>query len=81
MPARGDQRWSTFLKNHATTILACDFFVTVTATFRLPCVFIVIEHGSCASSLSPIATPRPSSGPSTERRECQYGNRVAVSLV
>jgi putative transposase len=33
---RGDQRWSTFLKNHATAILACDFFVAVTATFRMP---------------------------------------------
>jgi hypothetical protein len=43
---RGDQRWSTFLKNHATTILACDFFVTVTATFRLLYVFVVIEHGT-----------------------------------
>jgi putative transposase len=32
---RGDQRWSTFLKNHARAILACDFFVAVTATFRL----------------------------------------------
>ena len=30
----GDQRWSTFLKNHARAILACDFFVVVTATFR-----------------------------------------------
>jgi putative transposase len=28
---RGDQRWSTFLKNHARAILACDFFVAVTA--------------------------------------------------
>ena len=26
---RGDQRWSTFQKNHATAILACDFFVAV----------------------------------------------------
>jgi len=43
---RGDQRWSTFLKNHAQAILACDFFVTVTATFRLLYVFVVIEHGS-----------------------------------
>jgi putative transposase len=43
---RGDQRWSTFLKNHATAILACDFFVAVTATFRLLYVFIVIEHGT-----------------------------------
>ena len=28
---RGDQRWSTFLKNHAKAVLACDFFVVVTA--------------------------------------------------
>lgn len=32
---RGDQRWSTFLRNHAHDIIACDFFVAVTATFRL----------------------------------------------
>ena len=43
---RGDQRWSTFLQNHAAAILACDFFVVVTATFRLLYVFVVIEHGS-----------------------------------
>jgi putative transposase len=43
---RGDQRWATFLKNHTKAILACDFFVAVTATFRLLCVFVVIEHRS-----------------------------------
>ena len=43
---RGDQRWSTFLKNHAKAIVACDFFVAVTATFRQLYVFVVIEHGS-----------------------------------
>jgi transposase InsO family protein len=43
---RGDQRWSTFLKNHAKAILACDFAMVVTATFRLLYVFVVIEHGS-----------------------------------
>ncbi len=42
---RGDQRWATFLKNHSKAILACDFFVAVTATFRLLYVFVVIEHG------------------------------------
>ena len=38
---------------------------------RNPFLFAILESGSpsCASSLSPIATPRPSSGPSTERRE------------
>jgi hypothetical protein len=30
---RGDLRWSTFLKSHARGIRACDFFVTITATF------------------------------------------------
>jgi transposase InsO family protein len=43
---RGDQCWSTFLKNQAMAILACDFFVAVTATFRMLYVFVVIEHGT-----------------------------------
>ena len=32
---RGDQRGSTFLRNHAKAIVACDFFVAVTDTGRL----------------------------------------------
>jgi transposase InsO family protein len=43
---RSDQRWSTFLRNHARVIVACDFFVAVTATFRLFYVLVLIEHGS-----------------------------------
>jgi transposase InsO family protein len=43
---RGDQRWSTFLRNHAKAIIACDFFVAVTATFRMLYVFVVIEHST-----------------------------------
>ena len=42
---RGDQRWATFLRSHARAVLACDFLVAVTATFRLLYVFVVIEHG------------------------------------
>jgi transposase InsO family protein len=41
---RGDQRWSTFVRNHASAIVACDFCVVVTATFRLLYVLVVIEH-------------------------------------
>jgi hypothetical protein len=43
---RGDQRWSTFLKNHAQAIVACDFFVAVTCGLRLLYVFVVMEHRS-----------------------------------
>ena len=42
---RGNRRWSTFLKNQAKAIVACDFFVSVPATSRVLYVFIVIEHG------------------------------------
>jgi transposase InsO family protein len=40
------QRWSTFLRNHAKGIVACDFCVVVTATFRVLYVFVIIEHAS-----------------------------------
>jgi transposase InsO family protein len=43
---RRDQRWSTFLKNHAQVIVACDFCVVATANFRILYVFIVMEHAS-----------------------------------
>jgi transposase InsO family protein len=43
---RGDQRWATFLKNHAKAIIACDFFVAATVSFRMLYVFVVIEHGT-----------------------------------
>jgi putative transposase len=40
------QTWRTFMRNHAREVLACDFFVTVTARFRLVYVFIVLEIGT-----------------------------------
>jgi putative transposase len=40
------QRWSTFVRNHAQAIIACDFCVAVTATFRFFYVFVVIEHAT-----------------------------------
>jgi putative transposase len=40
------QRWRTFVRNHAQAVVACDFCVVFTATFRLLYVFVVIEHAS-----------------------------------
>ncbi len=43
---RHDQRWSTFLKSHAAAIIACDFCVVASTTFRLFYVLVVMEHAS-----------------------------------
>jgi putative transposase len=40
------QRWRPFVRNHAQGIVACDFCVVVTATFRLLYVFILMEHAT-----------------------------------
>ena len=37
------QRWRTFARNHAQAIIACDFCVAITATFRMLYVFVVID--------------------------------------
>src|SRR5947209_1720162 len=41
-----DQRWSSFVKNHANDIVACDFFTVVTACFRVIYVFVTLEIDS-----------------------------------
>jgi putative transposase len=40
------QQWSTFVRSHASAILACDFFVTITAKFRTLYVFVVLDVGT-----------------------------------
>ena len=40
------QRWLTFVHNHAKMIVACDFFVVITATFRTLYVFVLMEVGT-----------------------------------
>jgi transposase InsO family protein len=38
------QAWRTFLTNHANQIMAADFFVVPTVTFRLLFVLVILEH-------------------------------------
>ena len=43
-PDRG-QRWLTFIRNHADSIVACDFFTVVTYNFSILYVLVVMELG------------------------------------
>jgi len=40
------QRWLTFVHNHAQVIVACDFFVVITATFHTLYVLVLMEVGT-----------------------------------
>jgi transposase InsO family protein len=42
-PKAPSQRWMTFVRNHTKATIAADFFVVVTATFRLVYVFVIME--------------------------------------
>jgi putative transposase len=66
-PSRGghpSQRWAIFVRNHAEAILACDFFITVTAGFRILYVFVVLDIGPDASSIGMSLSIQRRSGPS-----------------
>jgi putative transposase len=43
---RISQTWSSFIRNHARAIVACDFMVAVTARFRILYIFVLLEIGS-----------------------------------
>ena len=43
---RSTQTWATFLRNHAGAVLACDFFIAVTATFQRLYVFVILDIGT-----------------------------------
>lgn len=38
------QNWRTFLENHASDIIATDFFTVPTATFRVLYVLVILRH-------------------------------------
>jgi hypothetical protein len=40
------QQWRTCVRNHAHSIVACDFLVEVTARFRILYVFLLMEVGT-----------------------------------
>src|SRR3989475_1673536 len=71
-PKMTSQRWMTFVQNHAKAIIACDFFIAVTATFRLVYVFVIMELGS-RRILHFNATLQPAAAWTQQFRECVTG--------
>jgi putative transposase len=63
---RAGQRWTTFVRNHAQAIVACDFFVSVTASFRVLYVFVAMEIGS-RRILHVNVTAHPTAGWTTQQ--------------
>jgi len=55
---RNSQTWSTFVRNQARALLACDSMIAVTVRFRVVYIFVVMEIGS-RRILHCNATPHP----------------------
>jgi transposase InsO family protein len=74
MPSnRNSQRWMTFVRNHAKAIVAADFFVAATATFRLVYVLVIMEIES-RRILHVNATLHPTAQWTLQQfRECVVG--------
>jgi hypothetical protein len=47
------QRWLTFVRNHSNVIVACDFFVVITAAFRT-----LLRLGRDGDRISPDSPPK-----------------------
>ena len=71
------QRWLTFLRNHADVLVACDFFTVVTVTFRALYVFVILELGSrCSATIrSPgsALTPNIAAYSASQRHQAPDG--------
>lgn len=65
------------IRNHAQAMVACDFCVAVTATFRLFDVFVVMEHAT-RQMLHVNVTAQPTAA-STLRRLCELGITCGAS--
>ena len=57
------QTWRTFLTNHRDQIIAADFFVVPTVTYRLLFVLVLLAHIAVASCTLPSPPIRPRPGP------------------
>ena len=65
------QTWRTFLTNHKNELLAADFFVVPTVTYRLLFVLVLLATTAAASCTSRSPRIRPRRG-----RHSNYASRA-----
>ena len=71
------QAWNTFVRNHAGAVLACDFFVVISATFRTVYVFVVLEVVTRRILHWNVTNTRQRNGrPSSSGWSCQETSRI-----
>jgi putative transposase len=72
-PIDPSQRWMSFVRNHANAVIACDFFVVVTAKFQLVYAFVVMEIGTRRIIHSNVTTHPTAEWTLQQFRECITG--------
>jgi putative transposase len=80
-PRVPSRRWMTLVRNHAKAIIAADFFVVVTATFRLVYVFVIMEIGT-RRILHVNVTQHPTAEWTLQQfRECVAGDEAYKFII
>jgi hypothetical protein len=69
-PQRDQLSWRNFLRQHAATTLACDFFTVETTWLKRIYVLFFISLQSPGSSSSPARRTRPAPGPPSRHATC-----------
>jgi hypothetical protein len=77
-PRPPSQTWRTFLTNHASQIIAADFFVVPTITFRLLFVLVILAHDR-RRIVHVAVTEHPTAAWSATASERLFGERDAAA--
>ena len=70
------QTWRTFLRNHVGQIVAADFFVVPTATYRLLFVLVLLAHDRRRIRHVAVTAHQPPGRPNTSARPFRGTKRL-----
>lgn len=80
-PALPSQSWRTFLTNHASQMMAADFFVVPTVTFRLLVVLVILAHDRGRNVHVAVTNHPPAAWTARQRRNAFPEDQVPHYLV